>query len=208
MSQYPQDEFDRIPEKASRHGVHRERLVAVRGSGLGLKIAVGILALLVGLAAYFLLPRLELGSAQNASAANARPSATAGETASPSPERMRSPEASGTPSASDPASPSPSASASPEAPAVDKSQRVNVLNGTGVPGLAGTVAGRLGADGWTGAAAGNWAGAPLEASVVFYNGLEQRAGAEAVAAVLGIAGVQDGAGVSPDLTVVVGPDLQ
>ncbi|RJT95275.1 LytR family transcriptional regulator [Arthrobacter frigidicola] len=209
MSKYPQDEFDRIPETASRQGVHRERLVAVRGSGLGLKIAVGVLALLVGVAAYFLLPRLEMGGAGSASAANAGAAADS----SPAPtgsaaDRLRSPEpgsaeATGTVAPSAPATSTPSAE-----PAVDKAQKVNVLNSTGVPGLAGTVAGRLTADGWTGASPGNWAGAPLEGSVVFYNGAEQRAGAEAVASALGIAAVQDGAGVSPDLTVVIGPEFQ
>ncbi|WP_294569179.1 LytR C-terminal domain-containing protein [uncultured Arthrobacter sp.] len=211
MSKYPQDEFDRIPETASRQGVHRERLVAVRGSGLGLKIAVGVLALLVGVAAYFLLPRLEMGGAGSASAANAGAAADS----SPAPtgsatDRLRSPEpgsaeATGTAAPSAPATST--ASQDPES-TVDKAQKVNVLNSTGVPGLAGTVAGRLTADGWTGASPGNWAGAPLEGSVVFYNGAEQRAGAEAVASALGIAAVQDGTGVSPDLTVVIGPEFQ
>jgi hypothetical protein len=213
MSKYPQDEFDRIPETASRQGVHRERLVAVRGSGLGLKIAVGILALLVGLAAYFLLPRLEMGGAGPASAADARATAS-GSSSAPtgsSKDRLRSPEP-GSPEATGTAAPSASASATPSPDptptSVDKAQTVNVLNSTGVPGLAGTVAGRLAADGWTGALPGNWAGSPLEGSVVFYNGAEQRAGAEAVASALGIAAVQDGAGVSPDLTVVIGPEFQ
>ncbi|TDK26421.1 LytR family transcriptional regulator [Arthrobacter crusticola] len=209
MSKYPQDEFDRIPETASRQGVHRERLVAVRGSGLGLKIAVGVLALLVGLAAYFLLPRLELGGAGSASAANAGSAAASTPAPTGSSDRLRSPEpgspeATGTAAPSAPATPSPD----PTPASVDKAQKVNVLNSTGVPGLAGTVVGRLAADGWTGALPGNWAGSPLEGSVVFYNGAEQRAGAEAVASALGIAAVQDGAGVSPDLTVVIGPELQ
>jgi hypothetical protein len=175
-----------------------------------LKIAVGVLALLVGVAAYFLLPRLEMGGAGSASAANAGAAPASGPAPTVSSEdRLRSPEPE-SPEATGAAAPSAPATSSPDPTptSVDKGQKVNVLNSTGVPGLAGTVAGRLAADGWTGASPGNWAGSPLEGSVVFYNGAEQRAGAEAVASALGIAAVQDGAAVSPDLTVVIGPEFQ
>lgn len=86
MSQYPLDEFDKVPESASRQGVHRERLVPPRSSGLALKIVVGVLALAVGLAAYLILPRLGIGEGSE-SAAVQTSSAPAAETtpeASPS----------------------------------------------------------------------------------------------------------------------------
>jgi hypothetical protein len=197
MSKYPQDEFDRIPETAARQGVHRERLVPVRGSGLGLKIVVGVLALLVGLAAYFLLPRLELGGSQgSAQVPQVTASATGGGDQS-SPDRASSPAASEA-----------TASAAPADGAVDKSQVLNVLNSTGVPGLASTAAGRLAAEGWSATVPGNWAGTPLETSVVFYNSEAQRPSAEAVGSALGITAVQETAEVSPAVTVVLGPGFQ
>jgi hypothetical protein len=204
MSKYPQDEFDRIPETAARQGVHRERLVAVRGSGLGLKLAVGVLALLVGLAAYFLLPRIEAGGSAPAEGAASTPQATSsaesGEGQAPS-DRMSSP------GATEPAA-SASASAEAEDPDVDRAQVLNVLNSTGVPGLASTAAGRLADAGWTATVPGNWAGTPLEASVVFYNSEAQRPSAEAVGSALGIPAVQQAADVSPAVTVVLGPGFQ
>jgi hypothetical protein len=197
MSKYPQDEFDRIPETAARQGVHRERLVPVRGSGLGLKIVVGVLALLVGLAAYFLLPRLELGGSQgSAQVPQVTASATGGGDQA-SPDRASSPAASEA-----------TASAAPADGAVDKSQVLNVLNSTGVPGLASTAAGRLAAEGWSATVPGNWAGTPLETSVVFYNSEAQRPSAEAVGSALGITAVQETAEVSPAVTVVLGPGFQ
>jgi hypothetical protein len=69
-------------------------------------------------------------------------------------------------------------------------------------------AGRLASAGWTSALPGNWAGAPVDASVVFYNGEAQRAGAEAVAEDLGITNLVDSAEVSPDISVVLGPEFQ
>lgn len=204
MSQYPQDEFDRIPETAARQGVHRERLIPVQGSGLGLKIAVGVLALLVGLAAYFLLPRLQGGGSAGPDRIPQATAAQEVEADQPSSDRMRSPaasEATATPT------PTATASAPAEAP-VDKSQVLNVLNSTGVPGLASTAAGRLAADGWTATVPGNWAGTPLETSVVFYNSEVQRPSAEAVGSALGIAAVQEAAEVSPAVTVVLGPGFQ
>jgi hypothetical protein len=98
-------------------------------------------------------------------------------------------------------------SARPEA-AGDRGQVVNILNSTGVPGLASTVAERLTGRGWTGTVPGNWAGAPLEGSVVFYNGAGQRTSAEAVASALGITALQETTEVSPDVTVVLGPGFQ
>ena len=193
MSKYPQDEFDRIPETAARQGVHRERLVPVRGSGLGLKVAVGVLALLVGLAAYFLLPRLEVGGSVGAAQI---PQPTASREADPGPsDRARPPAPSEAP-------------ASAETEQLDRTQVLNVLNSTGVPGLASTAAGRLAADGWTATVPGNWAGTPLETSVVFYNSEVQRPSAEAVGSALGIPAVQEAAEVSPAVTVVLGPGFE
>lgn len=65
MTQYPRDEFDDVPEVSSRQGVHREHLAAPTSGSLGLMILAGLLALLVGLAAYFVLPGLGIGDGEN-----------------------------------------------------------------------------------------------------------------------------------------------
>ncbi|WP_309124302.1 LytR C-terminal domain-containing protein [Arthrobacter sp.] len=221
MTQYPRDEFDRVPESAARQGVHRERLVPPRSSGLPLKIVAGLLVLAVGLAAYFLFPRLGLGQASQvtpqSSTAAPMPSITADEarsgTPSEEPSKSAAPAEPETPSTEptpeeDPTSePEPTPEATETAAAVDRAQPVAVLNATTVSGLASTAAGRLQADGWSVTQVGNWSGEQLQGSIVLYNGEEQRPTAEALAAVLGIGAVQGNAGFG-NITVVVGPGFQ
>jgi cytoskeletal protein RodZ len=219
MTQYPRDEFDQVPESAARQGVHRERLVPPRSSGLALKILAGALVLAVGLAAYFLFPRLGLGQASEASPATSSsapmPSITADGAASEAPgeEPSEEPSASAVPTESE----SPSAESTPEeeptpegtepAVAVDRTQPVAVLNATTVSGLASTAAGRLQAEGWNVTQIGNWSGQQLQGSIVLYNGEEQRPTADALAGALGIGAVQGDAGFG-NITVVVGPGFQ
>ncbi len=217
MSQYPRDEFDKVPETAARQGVHRERLVPTHSNGLALKILVGVLVLAVGLTAYFVFPRLGIGQGGTASSATSapapEPSTSESASAAPTEEPSSSPTPSPTPSPSteppsdEPTSAEPTPTAS-EPAAADRTQPVAVLNGTTVSGLASTAAGRLQVDGWNVTQIGNWPGEPLQGSIVLYNGEEQRASAEALAQVLGIPTVQGGAGFSPALTVVVGPGFQ
>ncbi|GAA1924696.1 hypothetical protein GCM10009688_32220 [Arthrobacter gandavensis] len=200
MSQYPRDEFDKVPETSTRQGVHRERLIPARSSGIGLIITVGVLALLVGLAAYFVLPRLGIGAGSNASPAVSESSAPA-----PEPSPSQSPSASPTPSAT--STPTPTPEPTPEAPAADRTQPVVVLNASGVSGLGAGISARIGADGWTTAQVGNWAGMPMQTSVIFFNGEAQRANAEELAALLGIATITE----SPEfslVTVVAGPGFR
>ncbi|MFF3039660.1 LytR C-terminal domain-containing protein [Arthrobacter citreus] len=200
MSQYPRDEFDKVPETSTRQGVHRERLIPARSSGIGLIITVGVLALLVGLAAYFVLPRLGIGAGSNASPAVSESSAPA-----PEPSPSQNPSASPTPSAT--STPTPTPEPTPEAPAADRTQPVVVLNASGVSGLGAGISARIGADGWTTAQVGNWAGMPMQTSVIFFNGEAQRANAEELAALLGIATITE----SPEfslVTVVAGPGFR
>ncbi|WP_299168387.1 LytR C-terminal domain-containing protein [uncultured Arthrobacter sp.] len=229
MTQYPRDEFDQVPESAARQGVHRERLVPPQSSGLVLKVVAGILVLAVGLAAYFLFPRLGLGQASEVtpetSSAAPMPSITADgavaedETAESTAAEDAADEPSTEPSASStPAeTESPSAAPTPDeeptpgatepSAVVDRGQPVAVLNATTVSGLASTAAGRLQVDGWNVIQIGNWSGQQLQGSVVLYNGEEQRPTAEALAAALGISAVQGDAGFG-NITVVVGPGFQ
>lgn len=209
MTEHPRDEFDRVPETSERQGVHRERLIPARSSGLGLKIAVGILALLIGLGAYFILPRLGIGGG---AADTLTPGARSTQGPGDASVSAVAPEADATAGAGAAEGNAPSSSAGASTAAadddVDRTQTVNVLNGTGSPGLASVAAGRLAARGWESALPGNWAGAPVDTSVVFHNGEDQRAAAEAVAADLGITDLVDSADVSPDVSVVLGPEFQ
>lgn len=220
MTQYPRDEFDKVPESAARQGVHRERLVPPRSSGLALKIVAGILVLAVGLAAYFLFPRLGIGRAGSVTPETGTsapmPSITAEDEAtetpndesSPTPTPSAAPSTPGLPGADTEASAEPTPDETEPAGAVDRTQPVAVLNATTVSGLASTAAGRLQADGWNVTQIGNWSGQQLQGSIVLYNTEEQRDTAEALAEALGISAVQGNAGFSGDITVVVGPDFQ
>lgn len=199
MTDRPRDEFDDVPEASARQGVHRERLIPARSESLGLKITVVILALLLALGTYFILPRLDLTGESDDDAA---PSSS-----------TSSPVASASPGESDAAGPddaeaSASATVDDDADAdvVDRSQTVNVLNGTGTPGLASVAVNQLETAGWTSVLPGNWAGAPVDASVVFYNCEVQRASAEAVAEDLDITNLVDTVEVSADISVVLGPE--
>ncbi|MFZ3417731.1 LytR C-terminal domain-containing protein [Arthrobacter sp. 3Tela_A] len=200
MSQYPRDEFDKVPETSTRQGVHRERLIPARSNGVGLIITVGVLALLVGLAAYFVLPRLGIGDDSSAS-----PAVSESSTPAPEAETEQSPSPSASPTPSE--TPAPTPEPTPEAVEADRTQPVVVLNASGVSGLGAGISARIGADGWTTAQVANWAGAPLQTSIIFYNGEAQRANAEELSALLGIPTITE----SPEfaqVTVVAGPGFQ
>ena len=208
MSQYPRDEFDKVPETSARQGVHRERLIPARSSGLGLLITVGVLALIIGLAAYFVLPRLGIGAGSPGPSAEAQATAPASAAPTESPE----PEAEGDGQAgTEPAAPAPSptstpAPAEPE-PVVDRTQPVVVLNASGVSGLGAGVSGRVTAAGWPVATVGNWMGAPQQVSVIYYGTPAQAANAQQLGAELGIPTLVE----SPEftnVTVVLGPGFR
>ncbi|KRE78363.1 LytR C-terminal domain-containing protein [Arthrobacter sp. Soil763] len=206
MTKYARDEFDRVPETSTRQGVHRA--VAAAGTRrLGPILAVGAVALAIGLFAFLLLPKLGFGSGpaavavdQAASKATASQAPTSGATASSGPTASSSPTASPKPTATTP-------TASPEA-GVDKTQPVAIYNGTTTPGLAGRVGSTVTADGWAAGPVANWGGAPQQTSVVYYSGAAQKANAEALAALLGIGTVVDSADFQMPLVVVLGPGFQ
>lgn len=207
MTKYARDEFDRVPETTTRQGVHRAAAKSRRRSLVPV-LTVGVLALVVGLVSFLFLPKLGFNAAGNSSAVTV--------------EQAASPVASLEPSASSPApaSESPSAAATPsevpsatptpedEAAVVDKAQPVAIYNATGTAGLATRVGATVAADGWTLGARGNWGGARQTASVIFYNGTEQQANAEALAALLNIATVVDSAEFGMPLVVVLGPGFR
>lgn len=211
MSQYPRDEFDKIPESASRQGVHRERLVPPGSSGLALKMLVGVLALAVGLAAFFILPRLGFGSGAEPTAGETTATATPTGDASSGPTDDTDPSE---PVPSGPVSDEPAgeetADATPTADpdGIDRSDPVNVYNATGIAGQATLAADRVTADGWAVGQIADWGGAPLQNSVIFYNDASQLETAQELGAVLGIPTLIETTEVSPDVTVVVGPGFQ
>lgn len=205
MSKYPRDEFDKVPETSSRQGVHRERLIPSRSGGLALIITVGVLALVLGLAAYFVLPRLGIGQDGGAQAPVAD-SSEAAETPEPQATETEPP----APEPSPDTTPSPTPTPAPEptpAAVVDRTQPVVVLNATGIGGLGANVSARIAGDGWTTAQVANWGGTPVQTSVIFYNSAEQLPNAQELARILGIPALIESADFSM-VTVVPGPGFQ
>ena len=215
MTKYARDEFDKVPETSSRQGVHRVASDAPRRR-LGPILAVGVVALAIGLVAFLFLPKLGFaptgtplmaaGSALESPSAS--PSAEAPQTASQSAEPGADPSA--TPSASEalPTTGTPSTAPEDDAPAVDKSQPVAVYNGTTTAGLAGRVSSTVSADGWTLGPVGNWGGMPQQSSVIYYSGAEQKANAEALGELLNITSLVDSAEFQQPVVVVLGPGFQ
>ena len=215
MTKYARDEFDKVPETSSRQGVHRVASDAPRRR-LGPILAVGVVALAIGLVAFMFLPKLGFappgtplmaaGSAQESPSASssAEPSQTASQSAGPGADP------SATPSAGEalPTTGTPSTAPEDDAPAVDKSQPVAVYNGTATAGLAGRVSSTVSADGWTLGPVGNWGGMPQQSSVIYYNGAEQKANAEALGELLSITSLVDSAEFQQPVVVVLGPGFQ
>lgn len=181
---FPTDRFDEIPDGLERVGAHR----APRPRGRGW-IAVGWAALativLVGAGIFGL-------SLINGAISFSGPTSSAG-----------------APSTSA-AAPTPSSTPTPTiVPTVDPSLSVNVLNGTGTEGLAGTVGDKLKAAGWTIGALANADRTDVTQTVVYYADPSLQAAALGVAQSLPGAAVQqtqDFADTGADITVVAGSD--
>ncbi|MEV7604967.1 LytR C-terminal domain-containing protein [Paenarthrobacter sp. NPDC089322] len=206
MTKYAKDEFDRVPQSSSRQGVHRDAQETARPT-LWPVLTVGAVALVLGLVAFLILPRLGLvapGASSSVSTAAPQQTETA-PSAAPT-ESSAAPIASGGPSPG--TTPSDVPSATPSAAPVDKATAVAVYNGTGTAGLAGRVAGLVQGDGWALGTVGNWGGMPQQASVIFYNAPEQKANADALGTLLGITQVVESPEVQQPLVVVVGPGYQ
>lgn len=224
MTNYARDEFDRVPEAASRQGVHRAAAAPSRPR-LWPILSVGTGALAVGMAAFVLLPHAGFDAAGQSSSEAAAAVAQSGGTAS---EASSAKPSSAAPSAaaSKPASPSAAASAdpseaAPSSPAaseaaavdvlgssVDKALPVSIFNGTLTSGLAGRVGATVEADGWTLGQVANWQGAPQQTSVIFYSGAERKASAEALGELLNITTLVETPGFESSVAVVLGPGFQ
>jgi hypothetical protein len=211
MTKYARDEFDKVPETASRQGVHRMASAPSRVR-LWPILAVGVAALAIGLVSFLILPKLGFSGpgSQAASSQEASPLAATGSTpsatpdVSPEPSAEASPAASGEPEPSADAEPVPSVS-EPAPVFVDKTQSVAIYNAAGTAGLAGRVGGTVQADGWTLGQVGNWAGSPQQASIIYYQGADQLPNAQALAALLGIPTVVNSTDFQVPLVVVLAP---
>jgi len=211
MTKYARDEFDKVPEAASRQGVHRTASAPSRVR-LWPILAVGVAALAIGLVSFLILPKLGFSApgSQAASSQEASPLAGTGSTPSATPDVSSEPSAEASPSASGESEASadaePEPSASDPAPVfIDKTQSVAIYNAAGTAGLASRIGGMVQADGWTLGQVGNWAGSPQQASVIFYQGADQLPNAQALAALLGIPTMVNSTDFQVPLVVVLGP---
>jgi hypothetical protein len=205
MTRYARDEFDRVPETASRQGVHRVASGPARRR-LWPILAVGIAALAIGLVSFLILPKLGFLPAGSQAATSTESSAAAEAGAEPSAGSEGS--ASAEPSGTAEAKPSATPSATPSSAPLDKSQAIAVYNGSGTAGLAGRVGSTLQADGWALGQVGNWGGTPQKTSVIFYAGPAQKAKAEALSLLLKIPTLVNSAEFQVPVVVVLGPGFQ
>jgi cytoskeletal protein RodZ len=208
MTRYARDEFDKVPEAASRQGVHRTASAPSRVR-LWPILAVGVAALAIGLVSFLILPKLGFNTtaSQASASVESAPLAGTGSTTTPAPSAS-APAASSAPSPS--SEPTESADAEPTASAtqqavVDKTQPVAVYNAAGTAGLASRVGGTLQSDGWRLGPVGNWSGAPQKSSVIFYSGPQQLASAQELAGLLNIPTVVNSTEFQAPLVVVLGP---
>lgn len=211
MTRYARDEFDKVPETASRQGVHRAAAAPSRPR-LWPLLAVGVVALAVGLVSFLILPQMgftQAGSQASTSLESPAPSEAAVEpSTSAEPSASVEPSTSAEPSQGVEPEPGTTPSMPPSTVAVNKDQGLAVYNAAGTAGLAGRVSSIVQADGWTLGQVGNWGGAPQQTSVIFYAGAAQQANAEALSELLNIPTMVNSAEFQEPLVVVLGPGFQ
>jgi hypothetical protein len=205
MTRYARDEFDKVPEAASRQGVHRTASAPSRVR-LWPILAVGMAALAIGLVSFLILPKLGFNTtaSQASASVESAPLAGAGSTQASVPPSAPAPSASSEPTQSKAPEPQATASATQQA-VVDRTQAVAVYNAAGTAGLASRVGGTVQSDGWRLGQVGNWSGAPQKSSVIFYSGPRQLASAQALAELLNIPTVVASTEFQVPLVVVLGP---
>jgi hypothetical protein len=205
MTRYARDEFDKVPEAASRQGVHRTASAPSRVR-LWPILAVGMAALAIGLVSFLILPKLGFNTtaSQASASVESAPLAGAGSTQASVPPSAPAPSASSEPTQSKAPEPQATASATQQA-VVDRTQAVAVYNAAGAAGLASRVGGTVQSDGWRLGQVGNWSGAPQKSSVIFYSGPRQLASAQALAELLNIPTVVASTEFQVPLVVVLGP---
>lgn len=232
MTNYPRDEFDRVPEFSNRSGSHRENgwasAASVGGAQSGLRwlMVFGALALMVGLFSFMVLPKL-MGSSNDPAPVAASTSGTQEPTDAPS-ESASEPESgkpsdSGAPSeseqqtepADESAEPTESTASSESADAspsdmpddVDASMAMGVYNGASVGGIAGTARTTLLDAGYSNVSASNWT-KKVTYSTVYYRSDSHKATAEAAAKELGITSIMQSANIPGNIAIVLGSNFR
>ncbi|MGZ4660406.1 MAG: LytR C-terminal domain-containing protein [Arthrobacter sp.] len=209
MTRYARDEFDKVPEAASRQGVHRTASAPSRVR-LWPILAVGMAALAIGLVSFLILPKLGFNANASQASASVESAPLAGTGSTPTATQAAGSASRGTPTPSPSAGPTqvsepaPTSSATQQA-VVDRTQAVAVYNAAGTAGLASRVGGTVQADGWRLGPVGNWSGAPQKSSVIFYAGPQQLASAQELAGLLNIPTVVSSTEFQVPLVVVLGP---
>lgn len=211
MTNYPRDEFDRVPEFSNRSGSHRADGWAASASaggarpGLRWLMVFGAVALLLGVFSFTALPKL-LNDGGGKPPANVAASSSESSGSKASATESESSKASDEPSSS--AEPSetdavPSESESGLSGAADLSMKVGVYNGAKKVGLAGTVRTTLLNAGFTNVSAANWS-KQVTYSTVYYRDEASRATAEQAAKELGISSVVKTTNIPGSIAVVLG----
>lgn len=197
MTNYPRDEFDRVPEFNTRVGSHHangwaQSAASTRTGGkLRWVVIAAVLVVLVGAFAYFFGPgglKPIVGSV---------PNTTATGTAAPSEDATASP--------SETESATPSASSTIDDDDVLFGQLIGVYNGASIAGIASAGQEALADAGFTNITASNWT-RPAETSTVYYTSEAYRTTAEKAAEALNIDEVLQTQNIPNRVTVVMGAD--
>ncbi|MFJ2620911.1 LytR C-terminal domain-containing protein [Glutamicibacter sp. NPDC087344] len=197
MTNYPRDEFDRVPEFNTRVGSHHAngwaQSAASKSSGGKLRwvVIAAVLVVLVGAVAYFFGPggvKPLLGSA---------PEVTESSIPTPSQEPSASP--------SETESAIPSASSTIDDDDVLFGQLVGVYNGASIAGIASAGQEALTDAGFTNVTVSNWT-RPAETSTVYYTSEAYRTTAEKAAELMNIDEVLQTTNIPNRVTVVMGAD--
>lgn len=205
---YPEDEFDVSDGQGIRPGTHRAHEPGWR------KVVPYLVTVIVAVALAFgflwILPKLAPGVpdltpggstpsvSQSGDAASVEPSESASVTPSAEPTAETSEE----PSVEPTVIPEPTETEEP-VQEIDTSIAVRVVNGSGISGLAASVAGDLEDAGWTSVSAANLESTRPAANVVYYQQEQYRLAAESIAQQIGISDVVEVSELSGPVSVVL-----
>ncbi|MCS3492238.1 MULTISPECIES: LytR C-terminal domain-containing protein [Micrococcaceae] len=194
MTNYPRDEFDRVPEFSTRVGSHHAhgwaQSAASKSTGGKLRwvVLTAVLVLVIGALSFIFGPQLK---ETLATSTGSDTSQTQEVTAEPSVE------------------PTPSESASPTSTIDDEDvlygQLIGVYNAASVAGLANEGEDAMAEAGFTSIVADNWT-RPAEVSTVYYMSESYRTTAEKAAEILNIDEVLQTSNIPNRVTVVLGSD--
>jgi len=198
MTNYPRDEFDRVPEFNTRVGSHHAhgwaQSAASKSTGGKLLwvVLTAVIVLVIGAASFIFGPQLKDSIAGSSSSESSQSQdGDAGESADSSEEA------------------SPSESSSPSSTIDDAEvlfgQQIGVYNGASVAGVAGAGEEAMAEAGFTNIVADNWS-KPADVSAVYYVSESYRTTAQKAAEVLNIDEVLQTSNIPNRVTVVLGTD--